>query len=313
MMKETLLARHALLKAVRDFFYAGGYVEVETPNLMRTAPPDPFIEPLEVFAGEKGPFFLHTSPEIGMKKLLPICPAIFQICKTYRVEELDEAHNTEFTMLEWYMPGTYDDAIKELSHLVSYIVDHVGISGVEWLKGAWASFTLESIFVERTGVNPLDMDKASLLSAMKAKGLRVSGAEGWDELFFMLYVQEVEPWLHDFDAVIVRDWPQWLSSMARKKDESRVERFEFYVRGLELANGYTELLDAAEQRNRFLRDNKKRMLQDKQVFPLDLELLEALSKVNGPIAGVSVGLDRLLMVLLRKEKIEEAMPYRIKI
>lgn len=312
-MKETLLARHRLLKAAREFFYRAGYVEVETPNLMKAAPPDPFIEPVKAFAAEKGPFFLHTSPEVGMKKLLPFYPAIFQICKTYRVEELDELHNTEFTMLEWYMKGTYDDAILELSRLVSHVADSVAPSAAQPLKEKWASFTLEAVFVEKTGINPLDMNRTSLFAAMKEKGFLVSAADGWDDLFFMLYVQEVEPWLHDLDAAIVRDWPLWLSSMAKMKDESKVERFEFYVRGLELANGYTELLDVEEQRDRFVRDNKKRMLQGKQVFPLDLELLDALSKIDGPISGVSVGLDRLLMVLLQKDRIEEVLPYRIKI
>lgn len=312
-MKDILLARHTLLRTVRDFFCVSGYVEVETPNLMKTAPPDPFIEPLRVFAGEKGPFSLHTSPEVGMKKLLPFCSSIFQICKAYRVEELDEVHNTEFTMLEWYMPGTYEDAIEELFRLILRIVEQIEAPGSEHLKGAWKSYALDDIFLEKTGINPLDMNKATLLEALKGKGLRVSGAEGWDDLFFMLYVQEVEPWLHDLDAVIVRDWPVWLSSMAKMKDESRVERFEFYVQGLELANGYTELLDPEEQRERFVRENKKRMLQGKQFFALDLELLEALPRISGPIAGVSVGLDRLLMVLLKKEKIEEVMPFRIRI
>lgn len=312
-MKEILLARHALLRAVRDFFYQGGYVEVETPNLMKTAPPDPSIEPLRTFAGKKGPFFLHTSPEMGMKKLLPFCPRIFQICKAYRVEELDEVHNTEFTMLEWYMPGTYDNAIDELSRFISNAASQLNKPLIEHLQKEWPSFTLESIFLERTGINPLDMDKASLLAVLREKGFRVSGTDGWDDLFFLLYVQEVEPWLHGLDAVIIRDWPIWLSSMAKKKDDNRVERFEFYVGGLELANGYTELLDPEEQRDRFVRDNKKRMLEGKPVFPIDLEFLDGLSEIDGPITGVSVGLDRLLMVLTRKERIEEVLPYRVRI
>jgi elongation factor P--(R)-beta-lysine ligase len=312
-VKEILLARHTLLKAVRDFFYHGGYLEVETPNLMTTAPPDPFIGPLRVFVGEKGPFFLHTSPEMGMKKLLPLCPRIFQVCKAYRVEELDEVHNTEFTMLEWYMPGTYDDAIRELHGLVSHVADNFAAPTIEYLKKEWPLLTLESIFIERTGINPMDMNKALLFSELQKKGLRVSEADGWDDLFFMLYVQEVEPWLRGFDAVIVRDWPIWLSSMAKKKGDNQVERFEFYVRGLELANGYTELLDPEEQRGRFLRENKKRMLDGKPVFPLDPEFLDSLSQIDGPVSGVSVGLDRLLMALLEKARIEEVMPYRIRI
>jgi lysyl-tRNA synthetase class 2 len=312
-MKEILLARHALLRAVRDFFYEGGYVEVETPNLMKTAPPDPFIEPLKAFAGKKGPFFLHTSPEMGMKKLLPFCPRIFQVCKTYRVEELDEVHNTEFSMLEWYMPGTYDEAMGELSRLISYTAGQLNAPVAELLKKEWPSFTLESIFVERTGINPLDMNKFSLLGVLKDRGFRVSETNGWDDLFFMFYVQEVESWLHGFDAVIVRDWPLWLSSMAKKKGDNRVERFELYMRGLEIANGYTELLDPEEQRDRFVLDNKKRVIEGKPFFAIDLELLDGLAKIDGPVAGVSVGLDRLLMALLQKEKIEDVMPFRIKI
>ncbi len=95
-----------LLKAMRDFFYSRDYLEVETPNLMTTAAPDPNIEPLQVYVDRKGPYFLHTSPEMGMKKLLHLGhERIFQICKVYRVEVHAEVHNTEFTMLEWYRKG----------------------------------------------------------------------------------------------------------------------------------------------------------------------------------------------------------------
>lgn len=211
------------------------------------------------------------------------------------------------------MPGTYNDAIKELSGLISRVADHFAALPVEHLKMEWPSFTLESLFVERTGINPLDMNKASFLAALREKGFRVSATDNWDDLFFMLYVQEVEPWLHGFDAVIVRDWPIWLSSMAKRKDDNRVERFELYVRGLELANGYSELLDPEEQHDRFTRDNERRTLDGKPLMPVDSEFLNVLSKINGPVTGVSVGLDRLLMVLLQKEKIEEVMPYRTRI
>src|SRR5512136_2290483 len=100
---DILPARHELLKAIRKFFYCNGSLEVETPYLIRCPAPDAYIEPLRVYVGKEGPFYLHTSPEIGMKKLLLFGhEKIFQICKVFRVEEFKEHHNTEFTMLEWY-------------------------------------------------------------------------------------------------------------------------------------------------------------------------------------------------------------------
>ena len=116
---DMVRERHAALRAAREFFYGRGYIEVETPALMRTAPPDPYIEPLEVYVGRSGPYYLHTSPEMGMKKLVALGhEKIFQICKVFRVEEFEEHHAIEFTMLEWYMGGTYLEAMEETTELV---------------------------------------------------------------------------------------------------------------------------------------------------------------------------------------------------
>src|SRR5512138_3132514 len=125
-IRDILQKRCESLRDIRSFFYDKGYTEVETANLMRTAPPDPNIEPLEVFAGTSGPFYLHTSPEMGMKKLLACgIEKIFQICKVYRVEEYQQVHSTEFTMLEWYRKGDYEDTMNETNELVSLIAKHL--------------------------------------------------------------------------------------------------------------------------------------------------------------------------------------------
>ena len=116
---DPIYARHLILKAARDFFYERGYIEVETANIARTAPTDPYIEPLRAFVADAAPFYLHTSPEMGMKKILARGrDRIFQICKVFRVEEFEEHHSAEFTMLEWYGPGTYEEAIAETEALV---------------------------------------------------------------------------------------------------------------------------------------------------------------------------------------------------
>jgi lysyl-tRNA synthetase class 2 len=133
----------------------------------------------------------------------------------------------------------------------------------------------------------------------------------WNDLFFKLFIQEVEPRIPKEAPYFIKDWPRSVSTMAKRKDAHRVERFELYINGLEIANGYTELLDTTEQRQRFERDNKERRASGKQTFAIDEEFLDALGKLEGPYAGVSIGVDRLLMALLGKERIADVMINRV--
>ena len=305
--------RHELLKAIRDFFYSHGYLEVETPNLMKTAAPDPNIEPLKVYVGDKGPFFLHTSPEMGMKKLL--CNGhdrIFQICKVYRVEESEEIHNTEFTMLEWYREGTYLDAMNEVEDLVTYVVDHLTVTDKSRFTRPWQVYDLAELFIKETGINPFKLERDTLFAAMQGAGfLGINQKDTWNDLFFKLFIQEVEPRVSKEALYFIKDWPLSVSTMAKRKDANRVERFELYMNGLEIANGYTELLDVSEQRQRFERDNSERRASEKRTFPIDEEFLAAVETLQGPYAGVSVGVDRLLMALLGKERIADVLIQRL--
>lgn len=306
---DSLRSRHKLLMAMREFFYTAGYLEVETPNLMRTAAPDPNIEPLKVYVEEKGPFFLHTSPEIGMKKLLlQGHKRIFQICKVYRVEDHEEIHNTEFTMLEWYREGTYLDAMEEVESLITCVAE--GFSGAESKRFTrpWKVYDLADLFIREAGVNPFALERNELsLSMINAGFLGIDESDTWNDLFFKLFIQEVEPRIHDKAPYFVKDWPQSVSTMAKKKDMNRVERFELYMNGLEIANGYTELLDVSEQRQRFERDNTERAKTGKLMFSIDEEFLDALGKLKGSYAGVSIGVDRLLMALMGKKRIEDVL------
>ncbi|MEO0249845.1 MAG: EF-P lysine aminoacylase EpmA [candidate division WOR-3 bacterium] len=311
---DILRARHTLLKAVRSFFLERGYLEVETPYLTPFAPSDAHIEPVSVFVGGKGPFFLHTSPEIGMKKLLALgYERIFQICKVFRVEELEEHHNTEFTMLEWYMPGTYRDAMIETEQLIRTVAGHTAWKGSAYVARTWKRYDLGALCLEHAGIDPLCLDRDSLEERLRERGsVGIGNGEAWEELFFRLFLQEVEPRIHPDMPYFIEDWPVAVSSMAKRKDGHRVERFELYMRGLEIANGYTELLDAEEQRARFEEENCRRKKLGRKPLPVDEEFLAALPSLKGPCAGVSVGLDRLLMVLLEKQSIGEVLCSRFR-
>jgi elongation factor P--(R)-beta-lysine ligase len=312
---SVIRARHEALKAIREFFYQRGYLEVETPYLTKFAPSDPYIEPLRVYVEDSGPYYLHTSPEIGMKLLLAEgVEKIFQICKVFRVEEFEERHGIEFTMVEWYRPGTYVDAMEETRKLVWSVSEAIGAGkGLDYVRRPWRTYELRALIVELTGIDPLPLSYQSLLAVLRARGLRgLDTDNSWADLFFRLLVQEVEPRLLERERgpYFIKDWPASLTAMARKKDEHTVERFELYIHGLEIANGYSELLDREEQRRRIFNDNEARRRQRKSVFPPDDRFLRSLARISGPVSGVSVGIDRLLMVILEKEMISDVLTDR---
>ncbi len=313
----VLRLRHEALKAIREFFYGRGYIEVETPYLTKTPPPDPYIDPCAVHVGAEGPYYLHTSPEMGMKKLLVTGhDKIFQVCKVFRVEEFEEHHSIEFTMLEWYMGGTYVEAMKETADVVRHVGSAVGADEKLCPAGEWNVYQLAGLFVEMVGYDPLPLDRAQLLMRMRERQFQgLSADDTWEDLFFKLLVQEIEPKMADRDRgpYFIRDWPASITAMARKKDAHTVERFELYMQGLEIANGYTELLDAGEQRKRFDRDAAARARSGKPVFPPDAAFLDALSRLHGPCAGVSIGVDRLLMALLGRDRIDEVLTDRFRL
>lgn len=313
-LHEILEQRHQLLHGMRNFFYEKGYIEVETASLMRFPPPDPHIDPLSAHIGAEGPYYLHTSPEIGMKKLLMAGhKRLFQICKVFRVEEFDELHSTEFTMLEWYREGAYTEIMQEVEELVCQVAQEHIFSDKRLREGHFPVYVLKDLFLKKTGIDPFCMSRDELFSNMQERGF--SGMNEGDDLsslFFKLFLQEIEPALPGTGPYFIVDWPSFISTMAKEKEghPGQVERFELYINGLEIANGYTELLDPVIQRQRFIVDNEERNRMGKQTFVIDDEFIGALSMAKGPVTGVSVGVDRLLMVLTGKTKIKDVLPGR---
>jgi len=313
--KTTLLQRrHILLRAVREFFWQRDYWEVETPYLMKSPAPEAHIDPLQVRLGSQETYYLHTSPEMSMKKAL-VCghDRIFQICKVFREEELDEIHSIEFTMLEWYGRGTYTEGMELLADLVRYVAAALGGIGGERFAGPWRTCDLASLFEATVSVNPFGLSRRQFLEALRQGGFGgVDESDSWNDLFFKVLIQEIEPAVKAKTLCYLIDWPLSISSMARRKGNDRVERFELYVDGLELANGYTELLDKAEQKERFTMDLAERERRGKPVFKTDEQFLEAISQLRGPYFGVSVGLDRLLMAILEESSIDAVLVDRVR-
>ncbi len=313
-IKEIILARHRLLKYIREFFYRNGYIEVETPNLITTCAPDPYIDPLKVYVGEYGPFYLHTSPEMAMKKLLRYqLKRIFQICKVYRVEDMDTIHSIEFTMLEWYREGSYLDLIKEVGDLIRFVGEVLAIKKDRFLKKEYKVYEMEGLFIEKVGINPFVLTRGELAKEARFKKLiTVDKKDTWNDIFFKIFIQEIEPDIKEDSPYFIIDWPSSISSMAKTKGKEKVERFELYIDGIEIANGYSELMNSKRLIERFRRENLIRKRLGKDVFHYDREFFQSIDSIHGEYAGVSIGIDRLLMSLLCKDKIDDVVPLRLR-
>jgi lysyl-tRNA synthetase class 2 len=296
---DQLRQRSEFLLAVRHFFHSRGYLEVDTPALMPVLLPEAHIKP--VAAGE---WFLQTSPEQCMKRLLAGGSSrLFQICHCFRSGECGRLHQPEFTMLEWYSRDWgYCELMTECEEFIRALVrglpDLGGRAGESALARQGRVISLDSPWERIT------IDRAFHLYA----GISVRQALEEDR-FEELLVGEIEPHLGWERPVFVYDYPVELASLARRRkdDESLAERFELYIAGIELANGFSELTDPDEQRHRFLEEmEKSRRYGSRSYDVLPEKFLADLAGLDRA-AGIALGLDRLFMILLGCGQIEEVM------
>ncbi len=292
---EAARARARLLDLIRFRLTAGGYLEVETPTLVPMPGMEPHITAFESeYRPELGPLaarrlYLHTSPEYAMKRLLGDgFGSVFQICKVFRNGEVAATHNPEFTMLEFYRsPGAVDALMDDLEELIRRAGAQLGCKtpGLA-LDGPFERLTVKEAFE---------------LHARRAP------PEDEDE-FYRVMLAKVEPRLGRGRPTFLTEYPASMASLARLKpgDPSVSERFELYAGGAELANGFGELNDAVEQRRRLIAEQGQRSTAEREVYPLDERFLEAVGRMP-PSAGVAVGLDRLLMVLLGIDRIVDVL------
>lgn len=316
--------RAALAAALRAQLLSMGYDEVETPLLVPAPGMEPAIQAFgSRFVPELGgltarPIWLHTSPEYAMKRLLADgWERLFQLCKVFRNGEVSPTHNPEFTLLEFYRAGIdYHALMDDLEQLVKALHSATG-GGVLERGGCRVAMdvpfervTVREAMRRETGLDIAELQETEALrAAARAAGYPISdGATSWDDVFFSVFVSAVEPRLGATRPTFLIEYPAHMAALARlKPGEPQVaERFELYAAGLELANGFSELTDGAEQRQRLVQEQEERRAAGREVYPLDERFLEAVARMP-PASGVAVGFDRLAMLLLGVERIEELL------
>lgn len=307
---QTLRERAALLARLREFFAQRHILEVDTPILSSAGVSDPQIESLTThLAGAGAARFMGTSPEYFMKRLLAAGSGdIYQVCKVFRDEEHGRWHNPEFTMIEWYRVG-FDDAalMSEVEELVAALLaPHRTIAAAERLTYADALRT-------HAGVEAYTDDESAFDRAAREHGI-VCGAElDRDAKLDLLMAFVVTPRLGRERPTFIYDYPASQASLARVKPglPSVAARFELFIDGIELANGFHELAHAGEQRTRFVMDLSARRRHGQSEPPLDERLLAALAAGIPDCAGVALGFDRLVAVALGLTRVAEAMAFDV--
>ncbi len=302
----NLRRRSELLRTVRQFFYDRDFLEVETPLLSEEIIPELHIEPTA--AKEK---FLQASPELHMKRLVAAkMPAIFQITRSFRNDERGPLHNPEFTILEWYRTG--DDLQAGIQ-----LLDELCQTTLK--TSAARRTTYAAAFEQHAGICPHTSTTEQLASRTHALKLPVPDTmcvDDRDEWLNFLLALQVEPHLGRDTPEILYDYPASqaaLANIATREDGKRVaERFELYYRGVELANGYHELTDAAELRVRLEEVNRERKADGRKTLPMPESLLAAVEAGLPACAGCALGFDRLAMLACGAKSIDEVMAFPIR-
>jgi len=301
-----LLRRRArLTAAVRAFFTARGYMEAETPYVV--AAPG---EEVHLRARPAGDKWLHTSPEFAMKKLLAGGSGpLFQLARVWRDEPWSPTHAPEFTMLEWYRLGADMDALMDetFALLRATLPPDITWNGVSVRLDTPEKISVAEAFHRWVGADVLaTADDAPALAAQAGATLR--GGEDWEDLFFRLLLERVEPNLGRGRATFLTHWPTAQAALARRcpQDPRVAERFELYVCGVELANAFVELTDAAEQRARFTADRARRHALYGTDWPLDEDFLAAVATLPA-CSGIALGFDRLVMLATGAPRIADVL------
>lgn len=325
-LQENLRIRAEVLRLTRDFFTHSGFLEVETPIVVPAAGQEPHLDPLTtLFTDERGklyPAYLITSPEYAMKKLLAAgLGTIFTITKTFRGgEPRGGSHNPEFTMIEWYRPNAdYTALMDDCEKVVATIAAKITGSTTIAYQGAtidlarpWERLTMREAWITYAKVSRADVEhitkRAFLEKLCIDRGYTVNPTDTYDDLFFKIFLTEIEPNLGKHRPTLLYEYPAQMAALARRKtDEPQwAERVELYIGGLELANGFSELTDATEQRERFTEEARLRTQLGKDAIPLDEDFLDAVGAMP-PSAGIAFGFDRLVMLLTDSGSIDDVI------
>lgn len=314
---KGLRARAGILDEIRRFFRSRGFLEVDPPIASLFPNIDPNIYPVRIedAAGKAARFYLHTSPELAMKKLLAAGSGdIFYLGKVFRDREGSPLHSPEFTMLEWYRLGPVEGVMDDVEELVGKLAMKINgrpalaRGGKEIPLGRpWARREMTDAFRELLGAGMTDAE--GLRAGLARLGSRPGADESWEDLFFRACLEVIEPDAAKRGACFVTGFPAALGAMARRResDPAVAERFEGYIDGVELVNGYGELTDPEEQEARLSELADRHFRAGGERLPVDPAFLDALRRGLPPCSGAALGVDRLVMLLLGNDDIADGM------
>lgn len=298
----ALRTRAALLEQLRHFFKQRGVLEVDTPLLASAPVTDPAID---AYSLAQAPLYLQTSPEYAMKRLLAAGSGpIYQICKAFRRGEQGARHNPEFTLLEWYRPGfSLPQLMDEVAALLVLVLGPRPLRFLSYARG----------FADVLGLDIHSVSEAELCALAQQRHGIDAAALDRDSALNLLFSHDIEPGLGRGDYCFVTEFPASQAALAKLGEDGGGNpvalRFEVFVDGVELANGYDELTDGEEQRRRFDRDAAVRAARGQEPVPADERLLAALAAGLPDGAGVALGLDRLLMLRLGSRGLDEVLAF----
>lgn len=299
--KITLLQdRSTMLRSVRNFFYARNFIEVDCNALNSLPELDLHIDPFEVPMPTGPSFYLHTSPEYGMKKLLSIgMKNIFQLSHVFRKEEEGRFHRNEFMMLEWYEVGvSLEDFLSSISELIFLFIEKTEVNIVPYAQA-----------FKKIDLDPYLSQKEIFLTTL----LLPQEAHCWDKQSLLHYIwsSHIQPTLGKNEITIITEFPVSEAALAKtiQKDGKEIAlRFEIYAEGIEIGNGYIELTDVTETKNRFCQVIENRILHGKSALPINTEFLETTKRGIPPCCGIAIGFDRLMMLRNNKSDIGSILP-----
>ncbi len=301
MNKQDLIQRAEILQKIRDFFSARQVIAVDTPLLSPYTIPDPNIHSFDLMYQQKK-YFLQTSPEFHMKRLIAKHKmSLYQITKSFRQDESGQNHNPEFSILEWYRVG-YDlhQLMDEVNELLTLILPFKQSERLSY----------QALFLKYAEIDPFKLSEVELTRFVKNKlkdevaDLVLSSKDDWLNI---LLTHCIEPQLKNREIMFVYDYPSTQAALA-KIEQGVAKRFEVYVRGIELANGFHELNNSSLQRQRFVEDNNARAKNHLPLIPLDENFLQTLDDLPD-CAGVALGIDRLIMLALNLNHISNVLAF----
>jgi len=304
--RDALALRARLLATMRAFFAERGVLEVETPMFSAGATTDPQIDSVHAEVRGAGRRYVHTSPEFAMKRLLAAGMGdLYQLCRVFRDGERGRTHNVEFTLLEWYRLGVDHHALMD--EVAEFLRALLGASRVDPVE----HITFRAALERHAAIDPFTVSGADCVRCLEGAGIPLPAERERDALLDLVVGELVGPKLGRAGACFVYDYPADRAALARiRPGAPRVaERFEVYLDGMELANGFHELTDAVEQRRRFEQDLDRRARAGRDTVPIDERLLAALAAGLPACAGVAVGFDRLVMLAAGAARIDEVIAF----